>query len=83
MGAKLALSGAVALPDEFDLTITRQVETLRARVVWRREDEMGVAFCGPEPVAAAVPLDLARRLRDCEAERMALQRRMRELNTPE
>jgi hypothetical protein len=81
-GAKLDFSGAVTIPDEVDLTITRRAETLRARIIWRRGDEAGVAFRRPRPGAEVVRIDVARRLRTSEAEKAALQRRIDELSSP-
>ena len=82
-GAKLEVSGGVTLPDEVDLTITKRAETLRARILWRRGDEAGLAFLHHHPGSTVVPLDLARRLRAHEAEKAALLRRIRELSSGE
>ncbi len=43
-GACLDFSGAVPLPDEIDLAIPLRREVRRVRVVWRRDDCLGVAF---------------------------------------
>jgi hypothetical protein len=80
-GAKLNLSGAVRLPSEVDLTITKRDEAMRARIIWRRGDEAGVAFGQLHRASGAIPLDWARRLRACEAEKAALQRRVSDLSS--
>jgi hypothetical protein len=82
-GAKLDFNGAAIIPDEVDLTIAKRDETLRARIVWRRGDEAGVVFRQLQPGSDVVPLTVARRLRACEAEKAALQRRVAELSSGE
>ena len=58
-GAKLVFSNTVTVPQEFDLSIPKQEQTLRVRMVWRRADEVGVAICGqharPAPPARPRP----------------------------
>ena len=82
-GAKLILSEAVPLPDAFDLTIERRALAVRARMVWRRGEALGVAFDAPAAAAPAVVLsfDHARRLRECERERDALRARLAALTS--
>jgi hypothetical protein len=43
-GAKLVLSGTVFVPREFDLNIPKHRADYRAKVIWRRTEEVGVAF---------------------------------------
>jgi len=43
-GAKLIVSAAVTLPECFDLIIPQKSETRRARIAWRRGEEIGVRF---------------------------------------
>jgi hypothetical protein len=82
-GARISFTNTVTVPDVFDLTIKQKERTLLARMVWRRADEAGIIFLN-EPVARApIPLDWARRLRDCEAEKAALRRRVVQLGTTE
>lgn len=78
-GAKLEMSSAVMLPDAFDLAIPCKGIETRARVIWRREEAIGVAFAQPEATADIVSLDVVRRLRACERERDALRARVAEL----
>jgi PilZ domain len=87
-GAKICFTNTVTVPDEFDLTIKQKERTLLARMVWRRADEAGIVFLNDvflnEKLARApIPLDWARRLHDCEAEKAALRRRVTQLSTAE
>ena len=43
-GAKVVFAGAAIVPDAFDLAVARKERTFRARMVWRRANEVGVAF---------------------------------------
>ena len=82
-GAKLVFAQTATVPQEFDLSVLSNERTFRARVVWRRADEAGVAFLEPRPQTAPVSLDLMRRLRQCEAENAALRQRMEQLSSAE
>ena len=80
-GAKLALSGPVAVPDAFDLIIPQKGVTHRAKVAWRQANEIGVAFV--EHGGAIEPSGnvaaLRRRIRELEAENARLQSRITQL----
>ena len=82
-GAKLVFSETLTVPQEFDLSVHKNERTYRAKVIWRRADEAGVAFLEPRPQAAPVSLDLMRRLRQSEADNAALQRRIEQLSSPD
>jgi PilZ domain-containing protein len=43
-GARIIFSETVTLPDVLKLYIPQREQTLRARVQWRRNDELGLAF---------------------------------------
>lgn len=43
-GVKLQISGAIPLPDEFDLLIPHMRQCRRARLCWRRNDACGARF---------------------------------------
>lgn len=64
-GARIIFSGAVNVPDVVDLYIPQKEQTIRARVQWRRGDEVGLAFPQPETARPASPQpqfgDLAQR----------------------
>ncbi len=54
-GARLWISGALIVPDRFDLCIQRHGITRSVELRWRTGDEVGVAFSGDwlsAPVAA-------------------------------
>jgi hypothetical protein len=71
-GARLEVSNAVLLPDAFDLYVAQKDATLRARITWRRDGEIGVEFEQPHAPAAPPP-DLSSRVQLLEAE-VGLQR---------
>jgi PilZ domain len=80
-GARVAFTGTAVIPEKFDLTITRQERSFSARMVWRRPDDAGVAFVAENAEAVPIPLEWAKRLRRCQAERDALRRRIEQLST--
>ncbi|HEV7874102.1 MAG TPA: PilZ domain-containing protein [Enterovirga sp.] len=82
-GARVAFSDTVVLPQDVDLAIRQKGLNARARVVWRSATEMGVSFLAVSREAAGevIPLDLARRMRDLEAEKAALKQRVAALST--
>ncbi|MGA3311155.1 MAG: PilZ domain-containing protein [Xanthobacteraceae bacterium] len=75
-GARIILSETVAIPDVVNLHIPQREQTLRARVQWRRRDEIGLAFTAAVPVAVAAPQssELTQRVAQLEAEIAALRR---------
>ena len=79
-GARLTFAHAASLPDEFDLQVPRMERSFRARIVWRRRDELGVSFRDANSDGNVIPLDLAVRMRRLEADRARLQRRVSELS---
>jgi hypothetical protein len=54
-GARIIFSDTVTLPDVVDLYIPQREQTLRARVQWRRDDEIGLGFMEVERTPAAEP----------------------------
>ena len=75
-GAKLIFDWPVMVPSEFDLMI-HQKGSRRARLVWRREMEAGVAFLELN-ASAVVSMDAVRQLKRLEVERDARARRIAE-----
>jgi len=55
-GARVDLTNAAVIPDRFDLTIAQKDRSFRARMVWRRVYEAGVAFLGEYNDEMPVPL---------------------------
>jgi hypothetical protein len=78
-GAKVAFSNAASMPDQFDLSIGHTERSFRARMVWRGANEAGVAFVSEYEQAVPVPPEWAKRLRESEAEKAALRRRVSQL----
>jgi len=77
-GAKVEFDNPAALPDVIDLLIAKKDRAFTAKIVWRQANQAGLAFQSVEQ-DAPIPLDWARRLRACEAERRALQSRIAKL----
>jgi hypothetical protein len=79
VGARLLVSETVNVPDVVELYIPQKEETLRARVQWRRDGEVGVAF----GVGARAPRnrddELAPRVEKLEAEVATLRKMLKRL----
>ena len=77
-GARIIFSEAVTLPDVITLHIPRKDQTLRARVTWRRGDEIGLAFTAE---AADMPdsSEMTERVVQLEAEILKLRRMLKRL----
>ena len=77
-GAKVEFDNPAALPDVIDLLIAKKDRAFTAKIAWRQANQAGLAFRSVEQ-DAPIPLDWARRLRACEAERRELQGRIAKL----
>lgn len=75
-GARIDITAAVGLPNEFDLQIPHRRETFRAQLLWRERDSIGVRFLASTSQSAPEP---ARATSDLEAENARLRKRVREL----
>jgi hypothetical protein len=77
-GANLEFTNVIKLPKEkMSLTIARKGRSFLARIIWWRDNLVGVAFSETPP---APPVsDLAERLRKSEQKKRQLQRRINEL----
>lgn len=81
-GARLDVTSAVSLPNEFSLSIPHRGEVLRVQLVWREKEAIGVRFIGANAVSST-PLAAAastRSLEQAENENMRLRRRIKELS---
>jgi hypothetical protein len=79
-GAKVAFDQPALLPERIDLVVDRKGRAYSAEIVWCTERAAGLRFVdAPANEAAPVPLDWARRLRECENDRKALQARLKQL----
>jgi len=80
-GARIIFSDTVTLPDMVELYIPQREQTLRARVQWRRNDEIGLAFTAVECAAEASPTaaEVVQRLAMLEAEIVSLRTLLKRL----
>jgi hypothetical protein len=69
-GARIVFSDTVTLSDVVELYIPQRDQTLRARVEWRRNDEIGLGFTATERTAEAPPsaTEVVQRVAMLEAE---------------
>ncbi len=77
-GAHLEFTNVIKLPKEkMALTIARKGRSFLAKIIWWRDNFVGVAFSDtpPQPPVS----DLAERLRKSEQKKRQLQRRINEL----
>jgi PilZ domain len=78
-GANLEFSNVIKLPKErISLTIARKGRSFLARVVWWRDNLVGIAFSSD--TSSELPVsDLEERLRQSEKKKRQLQHRIKEL----
>jgi hypothetical protein len=76
-GARILFSETIALPEVVELYIPQKDRTLRARVQWRRHDEIGLAFIETERAPAAA--EVTQRVAMLEAEIASLRGLLRRL----
>jgi hypothetical protein len=79
-GARIVFPGPVRIPDVFDVEIKKQQRKVRARTMWRSGRDVGVTFVPADTQAAVIPLDLARRLQECERANAVLRERVAQLS---
>ena len=78
-GARIEFNNVVKLPKEqMSLTIARKGRSFLARIIWWRDNFVGVAFSAEKPSELPVS-DLEERLRRSEQKKRQLQRRIKEL----
>lgn len=78
-GARIEFSNVVKLPKEqMSLAIARKGRSFLARIIWWRDNFIGVAFSEEKP-SELPPSDLAERLRRSEQKKRQLQRRIKQL----
>jgi hypothetical protein len=78
-GARIEFSNGVKLPKEqMSLTIARKGRSFLAKIIWWRDNFVGVAFSSDTPSEFPVS-DLEERLRKSEAKKRQLQRRIKQL----
>jgi hypothetical protein len=76
VGARIIFSETVTIPDMINLHIPQKNQTVRARVTWRRGDEIGLGFSAANPVADPLPdsAALMKRVAQLEGKIAALRR---------
>src|SRR6187402_3209103 len=79
-GAKVTFSNTAVVPDQFDLKIARKERSFQVRTIWRAPNEIGVVFLSEYNQDVPIPFEWAKRLRDCEAEKAALRKRIAQLS---
>lgn len=78
-GAHIEFSNVIKLPKEqISLSIARKGRSFLARIIWLRDNFVGVAF-SPETPSALPVSDLEERLRKSEQKKRQLQRRIKQL----
>jgi hypothetical protein len=85
-GARIALSQTVALPEVIEFDIPQRELRRRARVVWRRKDEVGLCFSQVDrapDLATMTAEDITARIGMLEAEIALLRARLSSLNEAE
>src|SRR4051812_31926131 len=78
-GANIEFSNVVKLPkpkEQMSLTIARKGRSFLARIIWWRDNFVGVAFSAEAPPGLPVS-DLEERLRKSEQKKRQLQRRIK------
>jgi hypothetical protein len=78
-GARIEFNNVVKLPKEqISLTIARKGRSFLAKIIWWRDNFVGVAFSSEQPYDLPVS-DLEERLRKSEQKKRQLQRRIKQL----
>ena len=78
-GARIEFDNVVKLPKEqMSLTIARKGRSFLAKIIWWRDNFVGVAFSSEQPYDLPVS-DLEERLRKSEKKKRQLQRRIKQL----
>jgi hypothetical protein len=77
-GASIEFSNVIRFPKEqMSLTVARKGRSFLAKVIWWRDNFVGVAFSDAPPAQPVSDLD--ERLRKSEAKKRQLQRRIKQL----
>jgi hypothetical protein len=78
-GARIEFDNVVKLPKEqMSLTIARKGRSFLAKIIWWRDNFVGVAFSSEQPYDLPIS-DLEERLRKSEQKKRQLQRRIKQL----
>jgi hypothetical protein len=77
-GARIVFSEGVTIPDVINLHVPQKDQTMRARVSWRRGDEIGLAFTADTSDAPDAN-ELMKRVAQLESEILTLRRMLKRL----
>jgi hypothetical protein len=77
-GARIVFSEGVTIPDVINLHVPQKDQTMRARVSWRRGDEIGLAFTA-DTTDAPDANELMKRVAQLESEILTLRRMLKRL----
>ena len=78
-GASIEFNNVINLPKEqISLTVAKKGRSFLARIIWWRDNFVGVAFSGEAPFELPVS-DIEERLRKSELKKRQLQRQIKEL----
>jgi hypothetical protein len=79
-GARIIFSQTVTIPETVNLHIPQREKTFRAKVQWRRGDEIGLTLVAAEAVSASSQeSELIQRVAQLETEIATLKRTIRQL----
>ena len=79
-GARLIFSDTISTPDVVEIYIPQKEQTLRAHVIWRHGQELGVAFAQAVQLeTAGEPGELVDRVVKLESEVAALKRAIKKI----
>jgi hypothetical protein len=82
-GARIVFSDTITLPDMLELYIPHHEQTLHARVTWRKNDEIGLAFIAEERPADTGPsaTEVIHRVAMLEAEITSLRALLKQMKS--
>lgn len=80
-GARILISHTLNIPDIVELYVIQKAQTIRARVEWRRDDELGLSFAEHHETTDSKEFkELVARLAHLEIEVASLRHTIKELN---
>jgi hypothetical protein len=72
VGARITIAGAFSLPDTFEIAIPQRGISRRARLIWRKDDQVGIDFLGDEQSERNSQTGQSARIKALEAENAKL-----------
>jgi PilZ domain len=82
-GARIIFSENVTIPNIVNLHLPQKDQTLRAKVTWRRGDEIGLGFIAEDAPEAPLPdaKELMKRVAELELQIVSLRRMLKRLKS--